>query len=166
MTQTREEFDQYISENKLTWEQLQRVVRRANHAAEDLFDPELNTDPDTLGTSPWDREEKSMMRALKKLHLLRIPMHYDRRGQMYVVRQECEHVLFLEADERDLEKLNAEYFKYKKARKGSKEKEIANSEYAGLAKRMLDRGVAFYFSSISEKYEFIHDDGGKWLDNF
>lgn len=147
MTQTREEFDQWVSERKLTWEQLQRVVRRANHAAEDLFDNE------------------SMMKALRKLHLLHIPMHYDKYGRLYVVRQECEHVLFDELDERDLEKLNVEYFKYKRARKGSKEKEFTSAEYQGIAKRMFDRGVAFYFSSISEKYEFIHDDD-TWLDSF
>lgn len=163
---TREQFTEMVDRHRLTWKQLNRLSRVANMRTDDLFDPETSTAQGSSGfsdESEFEKAQKQLMNALRRLHLLRVPLHYRTDGKLYLVREECQHVLFPQDAEDALDALNSAYFKMTQSRKGSRLREANEREYQVLIEAMKRQNVPFYFSSITEQFEFVDDTDGNLL---
>jgi hypothetical protein len=163
---TKEQFNEIVSKHPLTWSQLNRLVRRANMRTEDLFDTETSREPGSSGTSDRSEFEQSQVEltnVLRRLHLLRIPVHYRVDGKLYLVREECQHVLFPQDAEDALDKLNVQYEKMVATRKNSKARETEERQYHLLLEAAKRHNVPFFFSSIVERFQFVDDTDGMLL---
>lgn len=131
----KQEYEELLRTHKTTFKRLQAFVRRIDMYTEEYFDEETANEPTFNNKDPYERARENIGRNLVKLHLLKIPLHYDRNGFPYIVRQECEHILCSKEIEDALEKTNLAYMHFiqmKKSKKRDEAGEIYNQECAKL----------------------------------
>lgn len=114
-----------VENKKLTWKYLQMLVRTVQRCEKDIKDPEISHKEDLPGSSQYSRANDGLMVTLRKLHLLRIPLHYTQSGKLYIVREECEHIIFPQESEDLLDKLNELYYEYLSHNRAGKLKDLA-----------------------------------------
>jgi len=158
----KQRYEQILANNRLTWKTLRGIVSSLNHRTDDFFDDETAKET-WRGEDPYVFMEKRIMCALRRLHLLRVPLHYDINHRAYVVREECYHVLFDDMLEDGIEKVNALYDTWVNMRK-SVAKETAESTYLKALERLVSAyRDQIFFSEVLQQWQILENDDGTWL---
>lgn len=152
-------------DKKLTWKYLQMLVRTARRCEEDILDPNISHKEDLPGSSEYSRANDGLMQTLRKLHLLRIPLHYTQSGKLYIVREECEHITFPQESEDTVRDLNIFYSEYLSHSRAGKPKDLALQKYSQILHNLELSGVEVELvndKSSSPHYKLKDDDLGEW----
>ena len=161
----REQFEELAETQKLTWKTLQKQLSQIERYAKDILDPttELVIEDGSM-FSEMERYEKYLGKLLTRFMLLHIPLHYKANGKMYLVREECEHILFSEEHEHIVEDINVRYHLWQSFTRPSVKKEEAFSAYENALKQARAKGLRFLAPDAStDCWRLEGDDQGEWL---
>lgn len=155
-------YEEMLSEHRLTWKFLNGLANNLMHRTNDLLDDDTALET-WRPVPPYEYMDGRIVHNLRLLHLLRVPLHYDTNGSVYIIRQECSHILFPQGLEDGVIAANAAYETFTRTRKG-KAKDAAETRYQQCEKYLIDTfPEQCYFSEFYQQWEIRGDDNGYWL---
>jgi hypothetical protein len=162
---TESEWEMYLKNYRIRWKHLQEFVTLLKLAKMSIFDPVTLTKRSIIGKTNWEYSYQQIGQITRACFLLRIPLHYTINNEVYIVREECSHILYTETQEDQLEEVNKLYLKYKSYKRQSLAKQSAYDDFFRAADVMAQQGTRIVETKDEKQpWNFENYDNGQWLE--